>query len=92
MVPTLEHRRLKPDLMEGWDYPCNIPAPNDYLHNRINESVISAIALISDLMIRSASVGEGHTELDSHANMCVLGRHCYILSKSGRNTDVGSFC
>lgn len=37
--------------------------------------------------------GGFHTELDSHANMCVLGKHCYLLSElSTAQTDqVGAF-
>ena len=39
------------------------------------------------------SNGEGRTELDSHANMCVLGKHCLLLSDllSARNVSVGAF-
>ena len=29
--------------------------------------------------------------MDSHANICVLGKHCYILSESGMNVDLGVF-
>ena len=83
-------RRLQPDLIEGWDPPSGLPAPNDHLRFRINVSVSQA-ALISDVMVSRANVSEGRTELDSHANMCVLGKHCYILSRSGKNVDVGAF-
>ena len=83
-------RRLQPDLIEGWDPPSGLPAPNDHLRFRINVSVSQA-ALISDVMVSRANVSEGRTELDSHANMCVLGKHCYILSQSGKNVDVGAF-
>ena len=39
------------------------------------------------------SNGEGRTELDSHANMCVLGKHCLLLSdlSSTRNVRVDAF-
>jgi len=30
-------------------------------------------------------------ELDSHANMPVVGRHCYILQRTGRTADVSAF-
>ena len=65
-----------------------MPAPNDHLRIKINELVISAAALISDVIISSTSAGEGLTELDSHTSMCVLGKHCFIISESGRNIDV----
>ena len=56
-----------------------MPQPNGYLQYRINESEILAVARISDLVLDGNSEGVGRTELDDHANMCVLGRHCYIL-------------
>ena len=31
------------------------------------------------------------TELDSHANMVVVGKHCHILAKTGRQVDVNPF-
>ncbi len=31
------------------------------------------------------------TELDSHANMPVVGRHAYIISDTGRMADVSPF-
>ena len=71
----MERRRLKPDLIEGWDPPSSMPTPNDHLQFWINVSVIKT-ALISDIMVSGANIGEGRNELDSHANMCVLGKHC----------------
>ena len=35
--------------------------------------------------------GKGRTELDSHANMCVFGKHCEVISRSGKTIDVGAF-
>ena len=31
------------------------------------------------------------SELDSHANMVVLGQHCYIISSSDRHAEVNAF-
>ena len=31
------------------------------------------------------------TELDSHANMAVLGKHCTIVSKTGKTANVKPF-
>ena len=36
-------------------------------------------------------VGGSRTELDSHANMPVVGRHAYIISKTGKTADVSPF-
>ena len=82
--------RLQPDLIEGWDPPSGMPAPNDHLRFRITVSVSQA-ALISVVMVSGANGSEGRTELDSHDNMCVLGKCIYILSQSGKNVDVGAF-
>lgn len=35
--------------------------------------------------------GECRTELDSHANMAVVGRHAYILNRSTKTVDVAPF-
>jgi Reverse transcriptase (RNA-dependent DNA polymerase) len=34
---------------------------------------------------------ESRTELDSHANMAVVGRHAYVIARSGRSVDVSPF-
>ena len=31
------------------------------------------------------------TELDSHANMVIVGKHCHILAKTGRHVDMNPF-
>ena len=31
------------------------------------------------------------TEIDSHANMVVIGKHCHILAETGRHVDVNPF-
>ena len=36
-------------------------------------------------------VGGSRTELDSHANMPVVGRHAYIISQTGKIADVSPF-
>ena len=86
----MESRRLKLDLIEGRDPPSGMPRPNSYLRHKINESVIAASAMINDVIVDGNSGGVGRTELDSHANMCVLGKHCYILSESGKNVVFGA--
>ena len=55
-------------------------------------------SLLSDAMIASVDYDEDsckhmyRTELDSHANMPVVGCHAYILSDTGRIADVNAFC
>ena len=72
-------------MIEGWDPPC----PNEYVRFRI----AAAIAQIGNASVNSYLLGNGRTELDSHANMCVLGKHCYLLTElsSARTVNVGAF-
>ena len=34
---------------------------------------------------------ESRTELDSHPNMPVVGKHAYIIAKTGKKVDVSPF-
>ena len=34
---------------------------------------------------------QSRTELDSHANMCVVGKHALVLSNTGKKADVSPF-
>ena len=34
---------------------------------------------------------ESHTELDSHANMPMVGKHAYIIAETGKKVDVSPF-
>ena len=72
-------------MIEGWDPP----APNEYVKFRI----AAAIAQIGNASVNSYLLGNGRTELDSHANMCVLGKHCYLLTElsAARTVNVGAF-
>ena len=35
--------------------------------------------------------GENTTYLDSHANMCLFGKNCIVISETGRTVDVNAF-
>ena len=74
-------------MVEGWNPP--IPVPNVYLKLRI--AVV--IAHIGDALVNSTTQGTGRTWLDSHANMCVLGKCCYLLSKlfTAKTVSVAAF-
>ena len=52
------------DMIEGWDPPV----PNAYLSYRIT----AAIAQVGNASVNGHLGSEGCTELDSHANMCML--------------------
>ena len=82
MVSTRKRRRLEPGKMiDGY----NPPVPNGHL-------VMKIAAVIGDASLtNNVDENGGRTELDSHANMCVLGKQCYIISRSGKSVDVGAF-
>jgi hypothetical protein len=74
-----------PKLIDGWD-PPRMPTPSTSIQRSINVSMlkgdISAVSLDSEVI---------QTDLDSHANMIVVGKHCYIISYSGKYIDVNAF-
>ena len=72
------------------DMAARLDEPNDYTVKAMVASIIAAQSVISDT---SATVGtaDPRTELDTHANMCVLGRHAYIFEKSGKTCNVNPF-
>ena len=51
------------------------------------------MAADGDLVLNDADMEaeESRTELDSHANMPVVGRHALIISDTGRIADVNAF-
>jgi hypothetical protein len=53
--------------------------------------VYSLIATVSDVNVAVETDEESRTELDSHANMAVVGRHAFIIPDSGRIADVNPF-
>ena len=63
----------------------NPPAPNYHL-------LMKVLAVIGNASLTN-NVDEGRscTELDNHANICVLGKQSYVLSQSGKSVDVGAF-
>jgi hypothetical protein len=64
-----------PKLIEGWDPPSSMPArPSKRIQEAIPVSMlngeVSAVSLDDSIQ----------SDLDSHANMIVLGKHCFIIS------------
>ena len=57
---------------------------NDYLHN-----YLSYVAGVDDASTKEAEKNEGsRTELDTHANMPVLGIHYYVIAQVGNTATV----
>ena len=74
VVGKRQQRAAEPDdMIEGWD----VPAPDEYLFYRI----AAAIVQVGNASVNDQLRGGGRTELDSHDNMCVLGKHCLLLSE-----------
>ena len=57
--------------------------PNEHLCFQISSVIASASTTVKNDLPR--------TELDSHANMVVLGKNCFIFEKTGRTCDVSGF-
>ena len=72
-------------MIVGWDPPII----SHYLSYRI----AAAVAQIGNASVDDQFGGGVRTELDSHANMCVLGKHCLLLSElsTARTVRVGAF-
>ena len=90
---------LKPDKWKKWDTRGTIwevadvgddgSGTKDTIYN---DAIFEAMtATMTDGSEHATSSGPSRTELDSHANMPMAGRNCYILSKSGKHVDVSLF-
>ena len=78
---------LADKLIEGWDPPDAVRHISDEFKARINYRVnVSAVEFEG-----KGGGGTSRTECDSHANMCVVGKHCIIISRSGKTINVGTF-
>ncbi len=60
-----------------------------------NHTILAMIAGIKATKANISSTNESsadpRTELDSHANMCVLGKHSYIFNSNGKTCNVSPF-
>jgi hypothetical protein len=76
-------------LIDGWDPPKSMPAPSKTLQQAITISM--AKGEISAAKFDSQNSQNTQSDLDSHANMIVAGKHCFIISYSGKYIDVNAF-
>ena len=74
---------LKPDWNKCWD-PGRITGIR-------NDKIYSILVAASDETRANEMNAESHTELDSHANMPVVGKHVYIIAETGKKVDVSPF-
>ena len=80
---------LQPDQTEIWD-----PGRHTCIPNRVFATIATAMVTkdySSKMGTDSEDVGGTRTELDSHANMPVVGRHSYIINYSRQKVDVRPF-
>jgi hypothetical protein len=81
----------------SWD-PGTVQKPIDERNKLFKINVSEHIYyLLSTAMVSAIDVSEensengSRTDLDSHANMPVVGRNAYIISDTGRIADVNAF-
>ena len=83
--------KLKPGWREQWN-----PDPG-HEHGIRNERIYSILCAASEEtrvneLTRDIEIKEeSRTELDSHANMPVVGKHAYIIAETGKTVDVSPF-
>ena len=77
--------------------PDSIPDEGSVSQSDPNQHTINAVVSAIQSSISSASVtsqsesADPRTELDSHANMIVLGKHSYIFESTGKTCNVKPF-
>ena len=78
-----------PDQITTHRSPSN-SEPNNHTVKFIHAAINAVHAIISTTSAIQSSA-DPRTELDSHANMVVLGKHSYIFESTGRTSDVKPF-
>ena len=88
------------DSNRTWN-PGDLTSRNNLVNIKVPSHVYSLIVTVMVADVADVDVGRGdesmeeeelpRTELDSHANMPVVGRHAYIISDTGRIADVNAF-
>ena len=83
---SLERRsELKPDWNKCWD-----PDPGHIIGIR-NDKIYAILSAASEESRANEMNVESCTELDSHANMPVIGKHAYIIAEPDKKVDVSPF-
>ena len=80
---------LQPDQTEIWD-----PGRHTCIPNRVFATIATAMVIkdhSNEICTDNEDVGGTRMELDSHANMPVVGQHSYIINYSGQKVDVKPF-
>ena len=69
----------------------NVFRPNLYLKQRIKAAISDVGVANDDVFDNKEDDTPSRTELDSHANMIVVGRHALIVNDSGQTADAQPF-
>ena len=80
-------------LLPGIDFPWDPGlSPNEALGNRVFwiMSADTSHYVGSNKLVVDTDEGS-RTELDSHANMPVIGKHAYVIAETGRTVEVSPF-
>ena len=77
---------LQPDVKQNWDPGGHVAIKNTWLYNTINESLIA----VADSDAKEDE-SESRTDLDSHANMPVVGSDVYVLAKLNKTCEVSPY-
>jgi hypothetical protein len=81
----------KPDDNKCWD-PGGVVHLNEYTSHMVSTALIAAASDDNDDAHKmSAKDTNSRTELDSHANMVVVGNNCLVIEWSGRTAVVNPF-
>jgi hypothetical protein len=85
---------MQPD-NQTWDPGIQEEKRNKLFETNVSEDICSmtSMSMVSavDGSEENGMEEDSRTELDSHANMPVVGRHAYVMSDTGRIADVNPF-
>ena len=73
---------MQSDSYMSWD-PGENMGVSAYLSSRIHSLSVSS----SEIKL-NYSLSESRTELDTHANMPLVGRHCCVIAHTGRSANI----
>ena len=77
---------MESDEKHGWDPPV---MPSESLRVKVREMVQASVCSLK--LESECEQIMSRTELDSHANMIVIGKHSLVIARSGKTIDVGAF-
>jgi hypothetical protein len=74
----------QPESNRNWD-------PGGRVRNKRLYDIVSSLGNANDSMSQDDESIGSRTELDSHANMPVVGRNAYVLAETGKTVDVSPY-